>query len=146
SYFTRTIKAVHEWSLNRFGWYNKYWQWHYHRHVHLAIGLLSIITIAAVIFSQIQGVLALSTWTQTDWSGGVGTSTVNQYASQNNLSTSNSGEVDMASNNLILSGNEINDNNRNTLTQGDGLNADDSFGIWEPTTNMIGNGGAESAT
>jgi len=52
-----------------------------------------------------------------------------------------------SSNSLTVSGNEITDAVRTTNTQGDGRAAPDStYGIWEGTTNLIGNGGFESNT
>jgi hypothetical protein len=46
---------------------------------------------------------------------------------------------------MTFSGNEITDKTRATDTQGDGRQPpDSSTGIWEGTTNMIANGGAES--
>jgi hypothetical protein len=46
---------------------------------------------------------------------------------------------------LTVSGNEITDTSRAANTQGDGRKApDSSYGVWEPTTNMISNGGLET--
>lgn len=47
---------------------------------------------------------------------------------------------------LTVSGNEITDATRAVNTQGDGRSADSSFGVWEATTNLIANGGAETNT
>lgn len=40
---------------------------------------------------------ATATWTQTDWSGGVGTSTTNQFSSKSFATTSSAGQVSIAS-------------------------------------------------
>ena len=86
------------------------------------------------------------TWSQSDWSGGVGTFTTNQYSSQTNLTTTTPNQVTMP-NALTFSGNEITDATRTTNTQGDGVTPpDSSTGIWEGTTNLIENGGFESNT
>lgn len=47
---------------------------------------------------------------------------------------------------LTLSGNEITDAVRAAALQGDGLAPEGSMGVWEPTTNYLLNGGAESNT
>lgn len=57
------------------------------RHRKLWAGVTGL-TIAALTFGFISRVLAVSTWTQTDWSGGVGTSTTNQYSSGTNIDAS----------------------------------------------------------
>jgi RHS repeat-associated protein len=52
-----------------------------------------------------------------------------------------------ASGTLTASGSEITDAIRATNTQGDGRSApDSSFGLWEPTTNQMRNGGVETNT
>ena len=46
---------------------------------------------------------------------------------------------------LTTSGNEMTDTTRTTNTQGDGITSpDSSYGIWESTTNLVTNGGAET--
>jgi type IV pilus assembly protein PilA len=45
---------------------------------------------------------------------------------------------------LTFSGNEITDATRAADVQGDGLSNDSSTGVWEPTTNLVPNGGFES--
>ncbi|KKN32427.1 hypothetical protein LCGC14_0814150, partial [marine sediment metagenome] len=48
---------------------------------------------------------------------------------------------------LTLSGNEITDKTRALALEGDGrVFPDSSFGIWEPTTNLVTNGGIETNT
>jgi hypothetical protein len=49
-----------------------------------------------VVVLQLHGVLALSTWIQTDWSGGVGSSTSNQYSSASNVTTSTANQAALA--------------------------------------------------
>ncbi|HEY5442808.1 MAG TPA: hypothetical protein VIJ68_04680, partial [Candidatus Saccharimonadales bacterium] len=43
--------------------------------------------------SFIQHAFALTAWTQTDWSGGIGASTVNQYSAASNATTSTANQV-----------------------------------------------------
>jgi len=45
---------------------------------------------------------------------------------------------------LTLSGNEITDASRAVGTQGDGLSGDDSYGLWDATTNVVTNPSYES--
>jgi hypothetical protein len=127
--------------------YQKWLTFKFHKHVHIALGsAFSLLTLFFVV-SLIQHALAFNAWTQTDWSGGVGTSTVNQYSAQSNVDpTGTPGQVGLPST-LTFSGNEITDTTRTTNTQGDGRTPpDSSTGVWENTTNLIPNGGFETNT
>lgn len=59
--------------------------------------VFAVITLLVVGGSQLfQTDAATATWTQTDWSGGQGTSTVNQFSSKSFATTSSSGQVTIA--------------------------------------------------
>ncbi len=49
----------------------------------------------AASFIIVKQVYADTAWTQTDWSGGTGTSTTNQYSSSSNVDTSTSGQASL---------------------------------------------------
>jgi hypothetical protein len=140
----KTSKPLHSKLLKKFKLYARYWNWEYRRHIHIAGGILGALVVTVVIASYFHNAYALSTWTQSNWNGGVGTSTTNQYSSDTNLTTSTANQVTMP-NSLTFSGNEITDTARTAGVQGDGITPpDSSTGIWEATTNLITNGGADS--
>ena len=89
----RITKPIHGRLLKRSGWYASWWHWPYHKHIHIAGSILAVLTIVTVVSLQLHGVLALSTWIQSDWSGGVGSSTTNQYSSGSNVNTSTANQV-----------------------------------------------------
>lgn len=58
---------------------------------------LTIILILVMVLSNtVQTQAASSQWTQTDWSGGVGSSTSTQYASVSQISTSTAGQISLS--------------------------------------------------
>lgn len=54
-----------------------------------------VILLVLGIYSISRNAYALNNWTQTDWSGGVGASTSNQYSNESNVNTSTLGEAKM---------------------------------------------------
>lgn len=56
-----------------------------------------IVTVAVYLFSSSNLVLASGSWNQTDWSGGVGGSTANQYSSLSNIDATTTGKVQLPS-------------------------------------------------
>ena len=90
---SKTTKPLHESLGTKFRWYAEWWEWEYHRHVHIAGGILAGLTVIMVIVAQLHSAFALSTWTQSDWSGGVGSSTSNQYNSASSLNTLTSDNI-----------------------------------------------------
>jgi hypothetical protein len=89
----KTTKKLHQSLLKRFEFYARWWGWQYHRHFHIAGGVLAFLVVATVTAFQLHAVFALSAWTQNDWSGGVGSSTVNQYSAGSNVNTATAGQV-----------------------------------------------------
>lgn len=72
--------------------------------------LLAIYLLAATHVS-----IATGSWTQTDWSGGSGSSTTNQYASASNLTTASAGKVTLdSSEKLNNTGFELDETNWNS--------------------------------
>jgi uncharacterized protein DUF2341/concanavalin A-like lectin/glucanase superfamily protein/purple acid phosphatase-like protein len=92
----RTTKKVHNRLLQRVNFYRRWWEWEYHRHIHIAGGVIAFVTVVIIISTQLHSALALSTWTQSDWSSGVGSSTSNQYSSDSNAVTSTANQVTLS--------------------------------------------------
>lgn len=94
----------HDHLLNRSKHYAWWHSWEYkqfhHGHVHRwVLGVYSLFIII-FLFNSIGSVFAASVWTQDDWSGGIGSSTQNQYSAINNLSVNN-GTVSITPNQKI---------------------------------------------
>jgi hypothetical protein len=127
-----------------------YRRWHtlrLYKYVHTAMMTVAGLLVIGVISTAVHQAYAQSTWTQTDWSGGVGVSTTTQYSSATNVDpTGTPGQLGLP-NALTFSGNEITDTTRTTNSQGDGVTPpDSSTGMWENTTNLVRNGGLETNT
>ncbi len=75
-----------------------------------------------------------------------GDNAVTDVSLLNNISTYRTSVKRIASEALTVSGNEITDVVRAAATEGDGLSADSSFGIWQESTNSVPNGGCETNT
>lgn len=87
----------------KFPRYAKWHSWQFkrltHNHVHLSVAILWVVLVVFLVSTNIQLVSALSIWNQTDWSGGQGSSTNNQYASENGIDTSVSGSLALSKTN-----------------------------------------------
>lgn len=100
------IRRLHIRLSSKFRWYSRWWEWKFHKHVHIAAGSLAALAVVLAIVTQSHGVFALSYWTQSDWSGGVGSSTSNQYSSGSNVVTSTANQVTQSiPSNLITNSN-----------------------------------------
>jgi hypothetical protein len=80
-------KRPHAHLVNKVGWYQKWHQHPHHGHVHGVMAVCGLAAMAVSFFTNVMNVRALSSWSQTDWSGGVGSSTSNQYVSASNINT-----------------------------------------------------------
>lgn len=99
-----------------------HWQWYaswhsrpYHHHVHLSTAGVYILVVGFFIFSNIPLVRASANWVQSDWSGGAGTSTSNQYESASDVVTSTANQVslDTAYKTGTFKGNELSSGSTN---------------------------------
>ena len=71
---------------------------------HTVLAATYLVVFVGVSFFIIKQVSAAASWTQTDWSGGTGSSTVNQYASSSNLDTTGTpGQVSLTQSAQLLS-------------------------------------------
>lgn len=91
-----TTKRAHLLLLSKFEFYARWWAWQYHKHVHIASAVVAVLLGGVVLFSQAQNALALSMWTQSDRSGGVGASTSNQYSAGTNVNTATANQISLA--------------------------------------------------
>lgn len=85
AYLTKRSKAYAKWHTLR-----------YHRQVHFGVVMLTVLLTVAIVNHSIAGVFASGSWTQSDWSGGTGSSTTNQYSAASNATTSTSGHVTLS--------------------------------------------------
>ncbi len=84
-------KRPHNYLSNKFPKYAKWHQHKHHRKVHFSILAAYAIAVGLFVFYSINTAFALSTWSQSDWSGGAATGavtgTVNTYESASNIKT-----------------------------------------------------------
>lgn len=74
-------------------WHSWQYKWLHHGHVHGATTIAAVLTMTVMVMNSLGNVYALSTWQQTDWSGGQGSSTSNQYAGATDINTTVAGEA-----------------------------------------------------
>ena len=93
-------KRPHIFLHQKYSWYRRWhsWQWRRlnHSHVHGVVALSWLIAAVIIVTSNLGSVYAATTWTQTDWSGGVGTNTANQYSAASSIDTSSAGEIKLS--------------------------------------------------
>ncbi len=68
----------------------------HHRRVRVFGSVGAFIVVAIIIIVQVHNAFAFSTWTQSDWSGGIGPSTTNQYAAGTNVDTTTANQVTLS--------------------------------------------------
>lgn len=93
-----TTLPLHSRLTARFNLYAKWWQWKFHKHINIAVGTMAALILVITISAHLHGALALSNWTQSDWSSGIGSSTSNQYSSGSNVNTATANQVSMSTN------------------------------------------------
>lgn len=94
--------------LERWFWYARWHGWRWgkftHTHVHGIVAASYIFVVVVVALNIIGPASALSTWMQSDWSGGAGSSTTNQFSSASNVVTATPGEISLARDNRQANG------------------------------------------
>ncbi len=78
-------KHLMEQSPRYAAWHNWQYKRLHHGHVHATIAFAWVALVVLLVSSVTPSLSALSTWTQTDWSGGQGTSTENQFSNKENI-------------------------------------------------------------
>lgn len=84
----KSIIPVHNHLVGRISWYKKWHEFRWYNHIHVSILLLYVIGAAVVLLYFARAAQASSTWTQSTWDGGSGTSTSNQYDSVSSIDAS----------------------------------------------------------
>ncbi len=85
----------HNHMMSRGGKYKQWHEWRFHKHTHLATAGLYALLVVVLVFSNIPLTAAAETWAQTDWSGGQGASTTNQYSSATDIDETTAGQVSL---------------------------------------------------
>jgi hypothetical protein len=90
-------KRPHNYLHQKYSWYRRWHAWRWHNFVHSVVVLSYIFAAGLIIFSITNNSgFALSSWMQTNWDSGVGTSTSNQYQSASNVDTSTTGQLSLS--------------------------------------------------
>lgn len=79
------VGTPHHKLRQRIGWYDRWHSYRHHNKVHLAVLSLHIVMMFGLMIGLSRVASAFDSFIQTDWSAGVGTSTVNQYSAVDNL-------------------------------------------------------------
>jgi len=108
-YFSpRSFGQLHQHLKSKLPWYHRWFEWSYHKYVHYGLIVLSFIGLTIVFALNAQFARAGgSNWIQSDWSGGVGSSTTNQYSSQTNATTSTANQVTLATTSNLFTNNNF---------------------------------------
>lgn len=92
----KTTKPLHVYLIRKNPLYHRVWQWRQLRRVRIPAGIATTLLVVVFVLSQFHNVFAIGTWTQGDWSGGVGSSTVNQYSASTNTVTSTASQITLS--------------------------------------------------
>lgn len=79
------VGTPHHKLRQRIGWYDRWHNYKHHNKVHMAVLSLHIVLMFGLMIGLSRVASAFDSFVQTDWSAGVGTSTVNQYSAVDNL-------------------------------------------------------------
>ena len=94
---SRSVGRLDQHLSNKLSWYRRWHESHYHKVVHYGAVAVYSVAIGIILSSSHFAHASGGSWTQTDWSGGVGTSTTNQYSAATNVDTTVSGQASLAS-------------------------------------------------
>ena len=109
--YTHLFINPHRYLTKHSSYYRRWFNFRFHKHVHIAVGSLATLAIVlSIVGGLVHNVLALSTWVQTDWSGGVGSSTSNQYSSASNVTTSTASQVVLSNSANLFANNNFSSN------------------------------------
>lgn len=90
-------KRPHHYLHQKYSWYRRWHNWRWSNLVHYLAIVGYIFAAGLFAFNATNGQsYALSSWLQTNWDGGVGTSTSSQYAAATNIDNSTSGQLALA--------------------------------------------------
>ena len=115
-------------------WHSWQYKWLHHGHVHGATTVAAVLTMTVMVINSLGNVYALSTWSQSDWSGGQGSSTSNQYANAMDIDTTVAGEAKLQAGANIFQNPSFDGN----IASWNGLNK-----VHDTTTKYNGSGSAK---
>lgn len=92
----KTAKSLHESIKRKVPLYDRFWQWQNRKRIRVPTVIIMGLLVVTFVFSQFYNAFALSNWSQSDWSGGVGSSTVNQFAASTNTVTSTTNQITLS--------------------------------------------------
>lgn len=113
----KTIKRTHHhvavrphlYLSSKWLWYAKWHQWRWHRLVHYTTVSGYLLLVGVVIFNIFNGpASALSTWSQSDWNGGVGSNTTNQYSAASNIDSASANKIQLVQGSNIFTNGAFN--------------------------------------
>lgn len=93
------IADTHDGLRRHVEWYDRWHQHKHHRKVHLATLMMALVIMAGSLAGTAHIAKAFSAWLQTDWSGGGGNSTTNQYLTNSNVNAGTPGQLSVNNNN-----------------------------------------------
>jgi len=92
----RLSSKLHDYLMLHSVWYQQWYVWRSQSRFRDAATSLYLVLVVVAFASVIHPVSALSNWVQTDWSGGIGASTANQYSSAANVNTANANQLTLS--------------------------------------------------
>lgn len=122
--------------LSRYKWYRGYSSFIYkfnNKQLYRRVG--AVVFVLVFMFAYlVRPVSAIQTWNQTDWSGGVGTSTSNQYSAASNIDSSTAGQISLSKSTNLFSNTSFDSD----LTDWNGVGSS-----YDSTTKLSGAGSAK---
>ena len=109
--FSLIYRRPHQYLVTHSALYRHWQNSRFHRHVRLAVTTLaSLAAVLLVIGAITHNAFALTTWIQSDWSGGIGSSTTNQYSAATSVTTSTPNQVTLGGSSNIIANNHFSTN------------------------------------
>lgn len=91
------VVRPHSYALGKWAWYARWHNWRWHRVTQVGTLTAYFAVMGVIVFNAFNlPSSALSTWTQTNWDGGAGTSTSNQYESLSNIDATTANQLTLA--------------------------------------------------
>jgi hypothetical protein len=117
SIYARIALHPHEYLSQHSNGYRRWHNFRFYKQVHIAIVSLAGLAVVLIIIGGItHNVFAFSSWVQSNWSGGLGSSTTNQYSAASNVTTSTPNQITLSTNSNIFTNNNYSTNLSNWST------------------------------
>ena len=112
SIYARIALHPHEYLSQHSNGYRCWHNFRFYKQVHIAIVSLAGLAVVLIIIGGItHNVFAFSSWVQSNWSGGLGSSTTNQYSAASNVTTSTPNQITLTAGSNEFSSSVINSSN-----------------------------------